>query len=272
MKQRTFWLAAIGGVLTVALAAQFLSGLGGDRTAPPPSPSRPSPAITHPLGSGPPDAPTTAVAPTAMSDRPMTTAVGTYGITHDLTPTAPARSPHGSPWGLSAAHPPHRPADVASYAIRSVDISMPESDHRVGLSAFWEVIMHPLVARARTAQQRARHVIDVALGPLDINTPTVAEHLEREQLEYACRSKARELLTDDVRQWLADAESAERDATIADTADRMQLATLATSATRTKRPAAPAEIAELHTLLTLADLAASATIEPQDSMIGGTRT
>lgn len=36
MKQRTFWLAAIGGVLTVALAAQFLSGLGGDRTAPPP--------------------------------------------------------------------------------------------------------------------------------------------------------------------------------------------------------------------------------------------
>ena len=204
----------------------------------------------------------------------MTTAVGTYGITHDLTPTAPARSPHGSPWGLSAAHPPHRPADVASYAIRSVDSSTPPESQTpppVWLSPFCRegIDVQPLVARARTAQQRARHVIDVALGPLDIDTPTVAEHLEREQLEYACRSKARELLTDDVRQWLADAESAERDATIADAADRMQLATLATSAPRTKLPTPPAEIAELHTLLTLADLAPSATITPPDEI--GTR-
>lgn len=126
--------------------------------------------------------------------------------------------------------------------------------------------MHPLVTRARTAQQRARHIIDVALGPLDINTPTVADHLAREQLEFACRSKARELLTDDVRQWLADAESAERDATIADTADRLQLATLATSITRPrKRQAPPDAIPELHALLTLADLAATAPITPPDA-------
>lgn len=36
--------------------------------------------------------------------------------------------------------------------------------------------MHPLITRARPAQARARHILDTALGALDITAPEVADH------------------------------------------------------------------------------------------------
>lgn len=120
--------------------------------------------------------------------------------------------------------------------------------------------MHPLVPRARTAQQRARLILDVALGPLDIDNPAIASQTDRDQLEYSARAEAREILgSEAVRQWLADAENSNRADRL--TAAAEQLSTVILTAARPQRPkGAPEDIARLHALLTLADRTMTAPI------------
>lgn len=125
--------------------------------------------------------------------------------------------------------------------------------------------MHPLITRARPAQARARHILDTALGALDITAPEVADHSARDQLELACRAEARSLLDDEMRQHLADLEAAQRSETLTEVA-ATALAVLAPevadhSAGKRRTPDATQR---LHTLLTLADLAQAAPIRPAE--------
>ena len=127
--------------------------------------------------------------------------------------------------------------------------------------------MHPLITRARPAQARARHILDTALGALDITAPEVADHSARDQLELACRAEARSLLDDEMRQHLADLEAAQRSETLTEVAaTAIALAVLAPevadhSAGKRRTPDATQR---LHTLLTLADLAQAAPIRPAE--------
>lgn len=120
--------------------------------------------------------------------------------------------------------------------------------------------MHPLVSRARPAQQRARLIIDVALGALDIDEPVIISQTDRDQLEYSARAEAREILgSDDVRQWLADTEVSNRTERLQTAAEQLQ--TVALTAGKSKRPkGTPEDITRLQALLTLADLTMTAPI------------
>lgn len=126
--------------------------------------------------------------------------------------------------------------------------------------------MHPLITRARPAQARARHILDTALGALDITAPEVADHSARDQLELACRSEARTLLDSEMRQHLADLEAAQRVETLAEVAATSKAcAVLAPdTAHRPTQRRTPDATQRLHTLLTLADLAQAAPIRPAE--------
>ena len=125
--------------------------------------------------------------------------------------------------------------------------------------------MHPLVSRARTAQQRARLILDVALGPVDIDDPAIASQTDRDQLEYSARAEAREILgSETVRQWLADTEVSNRAERLQTAAE--QLSTVTLTSARLERPkGAPEDIARLHALLTLADRTMTAPIAVDES-------
>lgn len=126
--------------------------------------------------------------------------------------------------------------------------------------------MHPLITRARPAQARARHILDTALGALDITAPEVADHTARDQLELACRAEARSLLDDEMRQHLADLEAAQRSETLTEVAEAGKAyAVLAPdTAHRPGKRRTPDATQRLHALLTLADLAQAAPIRPAE--------
>lgn len=99
--------------------------------------------------------------------------------------------------------------------------------------------MHPGLTRMRPAQARALHLLDAEHGALTVDTPTPTSWADRDALELAYRTGARELLDQDARAWL---EWVEHKHTLAAYGH----------APLTPEPAQPDTLATLHQLLTLA--------------------
>lgn len=80
--------------------------------------------------------------------------------------------------------------------------------------------MHPALERMRPAQNRALLLLDVHFGPLDTaGWPAFQPGPERDSKELALRTKARELLDDEMRAWLEHLEQAQKDEALAELAD-----------------------------------------------------
>lgn len=111
--------------------------------------------------------------------------------------------------------------------------------------------MHPGLKRMRPAQTRALHLLNVEHGALTVDTPTPTSWADRDALELAYRTGARELLAQDARAWL---EWVEHKHTLA----AYGLEPL------TPEPVRPDTLATLHQLATLAaNMMTAEIIEPE---------
>ena len=99
--------------------------------------------------------------------------------------------------------------------------------------------MHPGLKRMRPAQARALHLLDAEHGAITVDTPPPTSWADRDSLELAYRTGARELLDQPTRVWL---EWVEQKQTLA----AYGLAPL------TPEPVQPDTLATLHQLVTLA--------------------